>query len=78
MLQVAIKVLQKSRIKDQADARRVQREIKILKRTAHHNVIQLYEVLETPHAIYLIMEYADGCVPLNTTLSSPCNDVRVG
>lgn len=57
---VAVKILEKSRIKDQADVRRVNREIKILKKARHTNVIQLYEVIDTSNAIYLIMESCDG------------------
>ena len=56
---VAVKVLEKSRIVEKADVTRVAREIKILKRNLHHNVIQLFEVLDTPATIYLIMENAD-------------------
>ena len=43
-----------------ADVQRVAREIKILKRNRHQNIIQLFEVLDTPTAIYLIMENADA------------------
>ena len=57
---VAVKVLEKSRIKEQADIRRVNREIKILKKNKHPNIIQLYEVLDTQNSVYLIMENADG------------------
>ena len=57
---VAVKILEKSRIREQADVRRVNREIKILKKTRHPNIIQLYEVLDTESTIYLIMEHADG------------------
>ena len=57
---VAVKVLEKARIKEAADIRRVNREIKILKKAHHSNVIQLYEVLDTPNSIYLIMENCDG------------------
>eukprot|EP01033_Poteriospumella_lacustris_P004455 gene4455-3185_t len=57
---VAVKILEKSRIKEAADVRRVNREIKILKKARHPNVIQLYEVLDTQNAIYLIMECCDG------------------
>lgn len=57
---VAVKILEKKRIQDQADVRRVNREIKILKKAKHPNIIQLYEVLDTPNTIYLIMENADG------------------
>lgn len=57
---VAVKILEKSRIIEVADVRRVTREIKILKRNRHRNIIQLFEVLDTPTTIYLIMEHADG------------------
>lgn len=57
---VAVKILEKSRIKEQADVRRVNREIKILKKSRHRNIIQLYEVLDTQNSIYLIMEHCEG------------------
>jgi len=57
---VAIKILEKGRIKEQGDVRRVNREIKILKKTRHGNIIQLFEVLDTKSSIYLIMECAEG------------------
>ena len=41
---VAIKILEKERIKDVADVERVAREIHILKLIRHPNIIQLYEV----------------------------------
>lgn len=42
--QVAIKFLEKEKIKDKEDIQRVAREIHILKLIRHPNVIQLYEV----------------------------------
>ncbi|OQS05707.1 5'-AMP-activated protein kinase catalytic subunit [Thraustotheca clavata] len=54
---VAVKILEKCRILEVADAERVAREIKILKRNYHTN---LYEVIDTSHIIYLIMEFVDG------------------
>lgn len=56
---VAIKILEKSKIKDKADVERVTREIHILKIMRHPNIIQLYEIIETPKQLYLIMEMAD-------------------
>eukprot|EP00933_Yihiella_yeosuensis_P026252 TRINITY_DN20371_c1_g1_i2.p1 TRINITY_DN20371_c1_g1~~TRINITY_DN20371_c1_g1_i2.p1 ORF type:complete len:680 (+),score=119.99 TRINITY_DN20371_c1_g1_i2:243-2282(+) len=58
---VAVKVLEKERIVDIADVERVAREIHILKliRQCRH-IIQLYEIIETPRQLYLIMEYAPG------------------
>ncbi|DAZ95662.1 TPA: hypothetical protein N0F65_002459 [Lagenidium giganteum] len=57
---VAIKILEKKRIVEVADVERVAREIKILKRNRHINVIQLYEVIDSPERIFLIMEHADS------------------
>ena len=57
---VAIKILEKVKILEQADKTRVEREIKILKCLRHHNIIQLYYVIQTNTTIYLIMEYASG------------------
>mmetsp|Transcript_29035 Transcript_29035/g.51943 ORF Transcript_29035/g.51943 Transcript_29035/m.51943 type:complete len:477 (+) Transcript_29035:2223-3653(+) len=57
---VAIKVLEKQRILDVSDVERVAREIHILKQIRHPNIIQLYEIIETPKQLYLIMEYASG------------------
>lgn len=58
--EVAVKVLEKARIKEVADAQRVAREIKILKRVRHPNVVQLFEVIDTPRQICLVMERVDG------------------
>jgi len=54
---VAIKILEKKKIKEEADVERVTREINILKMIRHPNIIQLYEIIETPKQLYLIMEY---------------------
>jgi len=57
---VAVKILEKVKILEQADKTRVEREIKILKTLRHNNIIQLYSVISTSTTIYLIMEYASG------------------
>ena len=44
---VAVKILEKIRIKDVGDIERVTREIHILKLIRHPNIIQLYEVTPT-------------------------------
>ena len=54
---MAVKVLEKSKIKDKKDVERISREIKILKKVRHPNVIQLYEIIETESELFLIMEY---------------------
>lgn len=57
---VAVKILEKDKIQDVNDVERVAREIHILKMIRHPNIIQLYEIIETPKQLYLIMEYANG------------------
>lgn len=52
--------MEKERITDASDVERVSREIHILKLIRHPNIIQLYEIIETPKKLYLIMEYASG------------------
>ena len=57
---VAVKILEKEKIKDNNDVQRIIREIKILKSVRHPSVIQLYEIIETNNQLYLIMEHAEG------------------
>ena len=39
----------------------VRREIKILRLFMHPHIIRLYEVIETPSDIYVVMEYVKVC-----------------
>ena len=58
---VAVKVMDKIQLfTDPINLRRVKSEISILKIVRHKNIIKLYEVIETPKKIYLIMEYCEG------------------
>ena len=57
---VAVKILEKDKIKDSSDVERVSREIKILKQVNNPNIVKLYEIIETQKQLYLIMEYASG------------------
>ena len=57
---VAVKILDKSKIKDNIDIERISREIEILKSISHPNITQLYESNSTIHNFYLIMEYIEG------------------
>ena len=57
---VAIKILEKSKLKKIEEKIRVQREIEILKKVKHPNIVQLYSVIETERQIFLIMEYIKG------------------
>ena len=57
---VAVKVLNKEKIKDANDIIRINREITILKSLHHPNIAQLYETITSDKHIYIIMEYAEG------------------
>ena len=58
---VAIKIMDKIELfTDPLNLRRVKTEISLLKIVRHKNIIKLYEVIETPQKIYLIMEYCEG------------------
>lgn len=57
---VAIKILQKNKIKDITDVERVARELHILKLVRHSSIAQLYEVIETADNIFMVMEYAQN------------------
>ena len=56
---VAIKVIKKSGI-DEGASKFILREIQIMKRLRHPNIIQLYEVIDTDARLFLVMEYASG------------------
>ena len=58
--QVAIKILEKTRITKVEDKERINREISIMKRLYHFNIIKLYQVVENKLTIYLIQEHIQG------------------
>ena len=58
-MRVAIKIVNK--LKLTADTlRMVRREVAIMKMLRHPNIIRLYEVIDTPELLFLVMEYAPG------------------
>ena len=57
---VAIKILNKEKIKENEDLERVKREIKILLKMDHPNIIKTYKITESPKNYYIIMEYCNG------------------
>ena len=56
---VAIKILNKEKIETASDIERINREIEILKHLHHPNIIQLYQIIETPSKLFLITELAE-------------------
>lgn len=57
---VAIKILNRQKLKSANMDKKIRREIKILKIFRHPNVCRLYEVITTASDIFLIMEHVDG------------------
>lgn len=55
----AVKCISKSKI-DKKELALLEREIDIMKKLNHPNIIQLMEVIDTPDTLYLIIEYAGG------------------
>ena len=57
---VAIKILNKEKIKAKEDLVRIKREIKILQMMDHPNIIKTYKVIENEKNYFIIMEYCQG------------------
>ena len=58
---VAIKVIDKELLyADEINKKRLLSEIAVLKKIRHKNIIKLYEIMETPSLIYLVMEYCNS------------------
>ncbi|KAL1557393.1 CBL-interacting serine/threonine-protein kinase 16 [Salvia divinorum] len=58
---VAIKVIRKDEaIKSEKTTEQITREIAVMRRVRHPNVVELKEVMATRSKIYLVMEYASG------------------
>ena len=56
---VAIKILEKNKIKYNEDLTRLKREIHILRTFSHMNIIKTYEIKENKNNYFLIMEYCN-------------------
>ena len=68
---VAIKILNKNKLFQDInesnsndnilnDIKKIRKEINILKKLKHRNIIQLYEIMESKTNLYIIMEYCEG------------------
>ncbi|XP_023732980.1 CBL-interacting serine/threonine-protein kinase 12 [Lactuca sativa] len=58
--QVAIKVIDKEKILKGGLIAHIKREISILRRVRHPNIVQLFEVMATKTKIFFVMEYVKG------------------
>ncbi|KAJ3091008.1 Map microtubule affinity-regulating kinase [Quaeritorhiza haematococci] len=56
---VAVKIIDKTKL-DKNTAKKLFREVRIMKLLNHPHIVRLYEVIDTPKELYLIMEYAAG------------------
>ena len=65
---VAIKTYDKAKVKDPAHWKRVNSEINVMQQMSHPRICRLYEAVETPKRMHLIMESLDG--------SNLCNYVK--
>ena len=57
---VAIKFIEKSTLSDPKRARKLSQEVEIMRCSAHPCLLQLFELIETPSHIHLVMEYMSG------------------
>ncbi|CAF3888455.1 unnamed protein product [Rotaria sordida] len=57
--EVAVKVIDKTKL-DEISKTHLFQEVKCMKLVQHPNVVRLYEVIDTPNKLCLILEFADG------------------
>ena len=57
---VAIKILDKTRIAKHEDKERINRELRILKQIHHNNTVKLFSVIESKCSIYIVQELLEG------------------
>ena len=57
---MAIKIYEKYKIQEIQRKRTVTREIKILKKLTHPNIATLYDAIDNPRQLYLVMDMVDG------------------
>ena len=73
---VAMKTIDRAKLHSENLKKTVEHEIRILKRLRHRRIVRLYEVIETPRSIHIVMEYVDGgtvqqLVKKNKRISEP-------
>lgn len=57
--EVAIKIIDKTQL-DEKKLSKLYREVRIMKMLHHPHIVKLYEVVETKHTVFLVMEYSSG------------------
>jgi len=59
-MKVAIKIYEKIRIKEVQRKKSVCREIKLLAKLKHKNIMKIYDTIETNNHVNIVMEYIGG------------------
>lgn len=67
----AVKIYDKSKLNDQMKRRAVQREILVLNKINHPNIIKSYDQVETAKQIFIVTDYIGG-ISLNQFVKSKC------
>jgi serine/threonine protein kinase len=57
---IAIKMYDRYKLMDIQRKKSALREIKILSKLNHSNIVKLYEAIDTAKYVYLVMEYVQG------------------
>ena len=58
--EVAVKIMNKKKIKHLGVFEKVKREIKVLRLFNHPHIIKHYEFIDTPSDIFMVIEYAEN------------------
>ncbi|WRT65436.1 uncharacterized protein IL334_002379 [Kwoniella shivajii] len=59
-VEVAIKLIRRGSLDDEARASKVEREIDVLKTLKHPNIVRMFDVIDTEKYIGIVLEYAGG------------------
>ena len=57
---VALKIYKKYKLMDPNRRKSVKREIKLMEKMKHPNIVKLYEIIDTSKYVILVMEYVGG------------------
>ena len=69
---VAIKIIEKKRIREEDDIIRLKREFEMLSQFNHPNVITVSEIFESREAYFTVMEFCEGGELFNYIVSNKC------
>ena len=58
--ELAIKILEKNRVKNKRDSQRIEREINLVKKISHLNIVKVFDVKEDNEKYYILMEYCEN------------------